>query len=164
MTHKIIDNFLPEDNFLSIQKGILRNLDFPWFMGNGVAYEDDGHNYFVHEFYKHHAPVSEHIKILLPLLEKLDAPSLIRVKANMYIQGKEVVEHGMHRDNAYKHNGFILYLNTCNGYTKLEDGTKVDSVENRALFFDSYKPHCSTGCTDQLYRANININYFEAVK
>ena len=57
--------------------------------------------------------------------------------------------------------GLYFILNTCNGYTKLEDGTKVFSVENRALFFDSYTPHCSTSCTDKLYRSNININYFE---
>ena len=164
MKHKVIDNFLSEDEFLSIKNGVLHNFEFPWFLGDGVADDYDGDNYFVHEFYKFHAPVSEHIRILAPLLDKLNAASLIRAKANLYMQSKEIVEHGTHQDNPYKHNGFILYLNTCNGYTKLEDGTKVFSVENRALFFDSYTPHCSTSCTDKLYRSNININYFEAVQ
>ena len=75
-----------------------------------MADDYDGDNYFVHEFYKFHAPVSEHIRILAPLLDKLNAASLIRAKANLYMQSKEIVEHGTHQDNPYKHNGFILYF------------------------------------------------------
>ena len=40
------------------------------------------------------------------------------------------------------------------------DKTKIDSVENRILFFDPSIPHDSENCTDQKVRVNININYF----
>ena len=41
----------------------------------------------------------------------------------------------------------------------LEDGKEVKSIANRALFFDSMKPHSSTSCSDKKARFNININY-----
>ena len=53
----------------------------------------------------------------------------------------------------------MFYFNTCDGYTKLNDGTKVESVANRALFFDPSIPHQSTNCTNAKARFNININY-----
>ena len=51
-------------------------------------------------------------------------------------------------------------MNTCDGYTKLKDGTKIDSVANRVLLFDPSKEHCSTTTTNVPARFNININYF----
>ena len=59
----------------------------------------------------------------------------------------------------FPHKGFLFYVNTNNGFTILEDGTKVESIANRALFFDSSKSHKSTTCTDEDIRVNININY-----
>ena len=32
--------------------------------------------------------------------------------------------------------GAIFSLNTCDGYTKFKDGTKVESVANRIVIFD----------------------------
>ena len=51
-------------------------------------------------------------------------------------------------------------MNTNNGYTEFEDGTKVESVENRIVYFDGSIPHNSSTCTDQKVRAVISINYF----
>jgi hypothetical protein len=42
----------------------------------------------------------------------------------------------------------------------LKDGTKIDSVENRILFFNPSEEHDSENCTDEKTRINININYF----
>ena len=50
-------------------------------------------------------------------------------------------------------------MNTCNGFTILDDGTKIDSIENRALLFDPSKLHHSTTCTDEKVRINIILNY-----
>ena len=57
------------------------------------------------------------------------------------------------------HQGLIFHINNNNGYTILEDGTKIESIANRAVFLDTSKPHQSTTCTDQDIRLNININY-----
>ena len=67
--------------------------------------------------------------------------------------------HPMHSDYKFTHSGAILSLNTCDGYTKLKDGTKIDSVANRILFFDAGEKHCSTTTTNTFARFNININY-----
>ena len=53
----------------------------------------------------------------------------------------------------------ILYINTCNGYTKFENGKKVKSVENTYVEFDSTLKHTGTTCTDTDRRLVLNINY-----
>ena len=47
------------------------------------------------------------------------------------------------------------------GYTSFEDGTKVESVENRFVTFDSDIKHSGTTCTNQKVRLVLNINYFQ---
>ena len=97
---------------------------------------------------------------ILPVLNKLDIKSLIRIKANLFPNSEKIYEHEMHVDYSWTHKAAILYINTCNGYTKLANGTKIDSVANRVLLFDASKPHCSTTTSDTTARFNINFNYF----
>ena len=78
----------------------------------------------------------------------------------MYPNTETLHEHGTHIDLPFSHKAGILSINTCDGYTKLEDGTKIDSVANRMLLFDASTLHCSSTTTDQPVRVNININYF----
>jgi len=52
-------------------------------------------------------------------------------------------------------------MNTNNGYTKFEDGTKIESVANRMVFFSSNMKHTGTSCTDEKIRVVINFNYFK---
>ena len=54
----------------------------------------------------------------------------------------------------------IFYVNTNNGYTKFEDGTKVESVANRMITFPSNMKHTGTSCTDEKKRIVINFNYY----
>ena len=84
---------------------------------------------------------------------------MIRSKCNLYTKTEKLFEHKLHTDMPFPHKGFLFYVNTNNGFTILEDGTKVESIANRALFFDSSKSHKSTTCTDEDIRVNININY-----
>ena len=93
-------------------------------------------------------------------MKKIDVKTLIRVKINSYTKEDKLIEHDLHTDYDYSNNGAIFSINTCDGYTKLEDGTKIESVANRMLFFDASKPHCSTNTTNQARRVNINFNYF----
>ena len=89
--------------------------------------------------------------------------ALIRVKVNYYNSTPEVVEHCKHYDYPampLPHKGAILYLNTNDGFTRLEDGTKIESIENRLLVFDASKMHNSTTTTSFEGRYNINVNYF----
>ena len=83
----------------------------------------------------------------------------MRAKVNLYLKTTKIIEHAKHVDYPIPHKGAIIYLNTCDGYTRLHDGTKIESVENRLLLFDSSKLHNSTSTTNSLGRYNININY-----
>ena len=104
-------------------------------------------------------PCSSHIDKIIPILEKLNIKSMIRAKANLYpYSGKTLYEHEMHMDYEFPHYAALLSLNTCDGYTKLEDGTKIESVANRMVIFDASQKHCSTTTTSDFARINININ------
>ena len=90
----------------------------------------------------------------------LEANHFLRIKANLYPSSETLHEHKMHVDFDYSHCTALFSLNTCDGYTKLKDGTKINSVANRILLFDASEEHCSTTTTDTFARVNININYF----
>ena len=85
---------------------------------------------------------------------------MIRAKVNLYTKTPQIIEHTMHKDFEFEHKGALFSLNSCDGYTLLEDGTKIDSVANRMLIFDASKNHASTTCTNQNVRMNINLNFF----
>ena len=165
--YEIVDNFLDENDFGEITDIIFGD-KFPWFNIDCVtspSFEDSGESltgsYMVHMLYDYHQPHSEFMSpIYIPFSNKDFVKSLVRVKVNLYPNNSVLEEHNMHVDYDWSHKGAIFSLNTCDGYTKLEDGTKIQTVANRMLFFDSSKPHCSTNTTDARKRANINFNYF----
>ena len=96
----------------------------------------------------------------MPLLNRIDIKALVRVKINLYPNTEKVYEHDPHFDYNWEHKACIFSINTCDGYTKLHDGTKIPSIENQALFFDGSTEHTSSTTSDDVVRMNININYF----
>jgi hypothetical protein len=127
--------------------------------------------------------IVKHLKIAIPNIR-----GILRIKLNMYLNGVAAakfpdtedssiweknkehactylseptdLEHGMHTDYDFSHTSAILSINKCDGYTKMEDGTKIDSVPNRIVIFDGSKPHTSSTTTDAPIRININYNWF----
>jgi hypothetical protein len=165
MKYKIIDNFLPKENF-KILKTLMLNNTFPWFYQPEVNYagKEDKDNfffYFTHTFYNNYNSNSNVFDIIKSnLLDFIDIKSLIRVKGNMYPNQGVNRLNGSHIDYEFTHKGAIFYINTNNGRTILDKKIKIDSVENRILFFDPSIKHDSENCTNQKVRVNININYF----
>jgi hypothetical protein len=158
--YKVIDNFLPKEEFNDI-KNIIMGSNFPWFYNSCVATKKDVDNfYFTHLFFDSLKVNSNYYEILNPILEKLEIKALIRAKANLYSSTEQLIEHKKHCDFSFDHKGVIFYVNTNNGFTILEDGTKIKSVENRVLMFNPSKLHNSTNCTDKQPRINVNFNYF----
>ena len=162
INYKVIDKFLPKDVFLNLKKHLLSD-SFSWFYNTTVAYkgvEDKEKSiYFTHLFFNI-INNSEAFILVKDILEKIDLKSIIRVKANLYPKTNKLIVHDNHVDFKFKHKGLIYYINTNNGLTILKNKIKIKSIENRALFFEPHIEHCSTTCTDEKIRVNINFNYF----
>lgn len=158
----IIDNALDETQFCEIEQ-VLTGSDFPWFFQNAVAefgQEDLPDYYFTHQIYRKDTNYSSPaMKLFYPILEKLAITDLLRIKANLYPNVGTKIQNKPHVDFPFKCKGAILYINTNNGLTLLNDGTEIESIRNRLLIFDSEKPHSSTHCTDKKVRINVNFNY-----
>ena len=164
----VLDNFLPESEFLRINKKFcdMDHYDpekLPWFPGLTLKESDKlSHSicdrkdniHFVHQFIPD-----------LPLIEKINIKSCVRIKANLTMRTSEIVKHGFHVDDIdaeffkeYKIS--IFYVNSNDGYTEFEDGTKIESVSNRLVTFPNNMKHRGTTCTNKPFRIVINFNYF----
>ena len=164
--HEVIDNYLDQEYFYFLKKVIFSS-NFDWYLGyEGEVKKGDQHfqgKLMHHNFYLLHRPrgyLSINPDFLNPILSKLNPKALIRIKANLYFKTNNVEDFRMHKDYDFPHKGAILSLNTNNGYTILNDGTKIESVENRMILFDSSINHAGSSCSDADARINININYF----
>ncbi|WDS61039.1 DNA endonuclease V [Synechococcus phage S-BM1] len=162
----IIDDFLSPGDFGHLQKTMIGAF-FPWTISKIVDDNDNNQQrniQMVHMFYERLSPVDSSIELLYPVLQKVQPYALLKAKANFLVGTDKLVEHGMHidvmdaDDRPYLKTS-ILYMNTCNGYTLFEDGTKVESVRNRFVTFPNHTRHTGTTTTDADYRMVINFNY-----
>jgi hypothetical protein len=161
---EVIDNFLTP-NYVKKLQSVFFDKDFNWhyspFVGE-VTYSDRG-LYFIHNIYENFRITEDKFDLwngFLPILQALKVHSIMRLRALLYVNQGEIIEHEMHQDREYPHKTALLYLNDNNGYTGFEDGTKVESVCNRLVLFDGSMKHHSTTCSDAKERLVISINYF----
>ena len=164
---KFVDNLLDQNVFDELQKFLLGS-DFDWRYNSIIdSPEDEGKFQFVHTFYKGNISYSPFIERINPILKILNPISLIRIKANLITKTPNCVVNKFHSDidridsdKIKLLTTSIFYLNTNNGYTEFQDGTKVESVANRILTFPANLKHRGTSCTDSNIRVVINFNYF----
>ena len=160
---KIYKNFLPKKTFKEIQDFML-SPRMPWFYNDAVALRSDREFMFFHLFhhsYEVNTTPEIFEGIINPIIKKLKITKdiLIRAKANWYTNQHKHVKHEYHIDQHKKHKVCLLSINTNNGYTEFENGTKFSSIENQAIVFDGETPHRSVTQTDQNMRVNINLNF-----
>ena len=167
----IVDNFLDQKEFDELQKlfigGNYKN-GLSWLYQPHIDYPNDLNKFqFVHGFYRQDAPISSHFANLTPIIRTINPLTLLRIKANLLTRTPEIVENIFHTDFIESEEKLkqlttsIFYINTNNGYTEFEDGTKVESVANRMVTFSSTLKHRGTSCTDEKIRVVINFNYFK---
>ena len=165
------DNFLDYAKFTEILDVFL-DYSFPWYFGDVVdpedklSYTSDLDNIqMYHMLYSYDKPQSPPFLKMNHILKKLSVidkfVSLYRMKVNLNQRTSKIIEHGFHNDVKFQCRTGILYLNTNDGYTCFEDGSKIESVENRFVSFDSNLKHSGTTCTNQKRRMVMNINYFQ---
>jgi hypothetical protein len=162
--HQVVDDFLPKKDIETLKKTIMSD-NFPWYYQPVVEGEDvlnrGNYAYFTHLLLNDGIQNSNILNTVLDSIKPHFEWKMIgRVKCNLYPNSENLIEHRDHVDAQWEHKGLIISLNTCDGATVLEDGSRIESVENRALFFDPSKPHHSTNCTNDKSRININVNYF----
>ncbi len=59
------------------------------------------------------------------------------------------------------HGGVSSRMAMCDGYTEFEDGTKVECVANRLVWFPSDIKHRGVSQLDTKVKSVINLNYFQ---
>ena len=161
--YEVIDNFLPEEEF-SILYDKISYPNFPWYyQANTIKLSDDPNKeqffYFNHSIVTESKVNSPYFEYLQQIIEILEIKQIMRITVNLTPSLPEVVQELEHEDYLFPHKGALLYLNTNNGPTVLEDGTKIDSIRNRLLKFDASRPHSASRCSDQKVRLNIIFNY-----
>jgi hypothetical protein len=159
--HKIINNFLPTENFIKF-KNLLLSEDFPWFYKENMTNNDEC--FFNHCFYNYNQPTSSfYFEYIFPILKELNCASILQVRANLLLKKEKQYFSEFHTDYALKCKTSIFYINTSNGYTILDEELKIKikCEENKMLIFDSNISHCAVSQTDVKKRIVINFNYFE---
>jgi len=157
---QIIDNFLPEEEFKSIQS-IMMSDEFFWYYVLGCATTGKGEDgyHMTHTFFEPpQGPNSPHCDMWKPMMKRIKISEVMRIKANMILKTPEPFYSHYHSDNIGEKTG-LLYINTNNGYTEFENGVIVNSVANRYLSFDTYSIHRGVTCTDEMRRVVVNFNY-----
>jgi len=164
MNYKIIDNFLEKEKLEFLQK-ILFSEGTPWYYRDSmtVPRNNTEHAFYNHCIYNLKKPQSNLFEHMDVFIEKLNIVALDEIRVNsMYVQ-KDHYESKWHTDRYFKCKTGIFYLNTCNGHTLLKTNpiTKIESIENRMLIFDSQIEHKVISQTDTKRRMVINFNYFD---
>jgi len=156
---EIIDNFLDEEEFKSIQSFMMGG-EFNWFYAKGKTYGDDGLYQMIHMFYQPEVgPNSKYIDMWNRFMIKLEAKECIRIKANLTFKTPTIETAPFHHDYLDGKTA-VFYINTNNGYTEFESGVRVSSVANRVCIFDSNLQHRGTTHSEGGHqRVVVNFNY-----
>lgn len=164
---KIIDNFLSKEDFVKLRDHMM-GPEMDWYYNSFIAkpenkLRNDPYDFqFTHTFYLRCFPRSQFIHLLDPILIKINPSAIVRIKANLLPRTEKIVTHEYHLDHDhYDGKIAIFYVNTNNGFTIFEDGTKIESVENRLCVFDGNILHTGTSCTDEKTRCVINFMFYQ---
>jgi len=188
----IIDNFLKEEDFKALTDLICNtNHKNTWSYGlynrageQRILKPLITDYFFTHIFYIDGIPCSEHWPSMQHFVEKIQTideesgrrsgsshwqfqggkiKAVLRIRANLFVNTSTLYEYPLHTDYLFSHTAAILSLNTCDGYTGVEDEDgivqKYNSVANRVLIFDASERHCSTTTSDTNARFNLIMNF-----
>lgn len=183
----IIDNFLEDESYQKIYS-LVTSGPFTWIRGSVLMKKtedlnpdlcyyqnDDMYNVqMMHVLYRDSDPPNktpgiltdrDYMRVFVPLLSKIKPEALLRMKVNMTFNWGKQIFSGYHIDESkYSDNGMvgIYYLNTNNGYTQFENGSIINSVANRMLFFPMNMYHSCVTATDVSNRFVVNINWVDS--
>lgn len=170
--YEIIDNFLPEKEFLTLKDLIFSEKNkkhFPWVYQKGIVkdpklgltdYEE--YNWIfvclLYDCAKEGIKIKKHFRDIQPIIKKLNKQNILRAQINGLVPTDKHIYHQYHTDRSSPHSVGLFYITTCNGYTEILDTAKIDCVENRMLIFDGNLQHRSVTSTDN-FRCVLNLNF-----
>lgn len=155
--HREIKNFLPKEQFKSLQDLMFSNT-FPWFFQPHQT-ENDGY-FMSHNFFYNNKPNSIFYEdYIMPILNKIKINMVSEVRANLLFKTKKHIQSDFHVDKPFYCNTALLYMNTNNGYTILKNKIKIKTEENKLLIIDTKTSHAAVSQTDTDRRIVINFNY-----
>ena len=186
------DDYLTKVEFGQLREEVFFG-GIPWYYNEQKVKEveeDDFNNYqFTHVFYEMNSDAriftrSEKFPLMLPILSRLSIIGIYRIKANLEplkvgldiwideskkvsneVSGVDRYYSQFHTDNdCDSMTTAIFYMNTCDGYTEFEDGTKVECRANRFITFPSSLKHRGVSQLDSRFKCVINFNYFTPSK
>jgi len=170
MGYSVIDNFLSPEEFKKLKDYFYYSRELPWYyspytvLPEAKEADEPDHPQLQHVLLspKTGEPVWYHSgsTMVLDLINKINPNTLYRIKLNMQFPNKIQERNALHLDlpNFSEHTIGIYYLNTCDGYTFLKDGTKIDTIENRLVLLSGDTMH--TGCAPTTgRRVVINIDF-----
>ena len=184
------DDYLTKVEFGQLREEVFFG-GIPWYYNEEkVSGEDNFNNYqFTHVFYEMNSGKrlwtrSEKFPLMQPILSRLDVIGIFRIKANLEplkvgfntwhnedrtisneVNGVDRYYSQFHTDNECDSmTTGILYMNTCDGYTEFEDGSKVECRANRFISFPSSLKHRGVSQLDSRFKCVINFNYFTPSK
>ena len=156
---EIIDDFLPEEEFKTIQSFMMGG-EFRWFYTEGRATRDDGSFLMIHMFFQPDVGSnSDHLDLWNTFMDKVEAKKCKRIKANLTFKTPTIEPASFHYDYSQGKTA-VFYINTNDGYTEFENGVRVNSVANRVCIFDSNLFHRGTTHSEGDHqRVVVNFNY-----
>lgn len=164
------DNFLDSESFLRIQNEFMSR-NFQWNYQNTVVSgtDEERENPDIFQFTNLIWNIADGglknekvFKLIKPLLSKINAVSIIKIKANLNTKRESPSQYKFHRDCFYPTaKTSIFYLNTNNGVTVFKNGQSIKSIANRLVTFDNSLLHAGKPCSNKSVRVLLNINYFD---
>lgn len=161
---RVIDNFLPENTAEDIAIRLLGSW-FPWYLSDGINYSSDGEYQFVHNFYKENSWVTFEQDVVIPIIDKLNPQTIVKIKANLTCERKPQDAINYHVDtNIADAVTAIYYVNDNDGKTIFKDTGEVNCVKNRLVIFPASIMHTGLKHTDTKVfggKCVINLNFIE---
>ncbi len=169
---KIIDDYLPEDQYNQLRKYFLGPDCYWYYCGNyGGGYpqmEHVFHNELVGpQRYAHTNTVIDATNVLAPILSTFNYACLVRIRAilNWRTDTNTMTQRDWHVDVPFDCTTAIYYLHDSDGKTIFKDGDneplECETKANRLVKFPSQYYHSVTPFTTPNMRSVINFNYIE---
>jgi hypothetical protein len=161
-----INNFLPKKDFNEINN-IINHIHYPWYVDAHHA-ETQKHFHFVHDFYHKDKDVRPKVddyfydifykKISDQVGFKI---KILKARVNLFVKSSfKYLDY--HQD--YKEGlSMLLYMEDSDGCTQFQNGKTINSVENKALFFNANSIHRTVMQKNSFLRKNINVNFKEDI-